>query len=159
MELREKADVFLQILNNNKIPLLIFSSGLGDFINEFLKKENLYFSNISVISNFFDWDADGFAKSNYKGNKIIHILNKDETEIKNDPYFSKVITRSNVIVIGDSITDLKMICGIDHQNSISIGFLNSDVDKKLDVYKNTFDIVITNDGSFDQVLELLKEVL
>jgi cytosolic 5'-nucleotidase 3 len=159
MEFREKVSVFLNILSKKNIPTLIFSSGLGDFISYSLEKENLLFSNIHVISNFFDWDENGFAKPYYKGDKVIHILNKDETEIKDTPYFLKIKDRKNVILLGDSLEDIKMISGLKYKNIISIGFLNSDVENKLETYKNIFDVIILNDGSFMQVLEILNEII
>jgi cytosolic 5'-nucleotidase 3 len=152
-------DSFLKICFEKKIPLLIFSSGVGDIINGFLITNNLSFPNTHIISNFFDWDENGFAKPYYKGNKTIHMLNKDETEIKNTSYFQEIETRANVIVMGDSLEDIKMISGLEHKNIISIGFLNSDVENKLETYKNIFDVVIVNDGSFMQVLEILNEII
>jgi cytosolic 5'-nucleotidase 3 len=159
LELREGVDSFLKICFEKKIPLLIFSSGVGDIINGFLITNNLSFPNTHIISNFFDWDENGFAKPYYKGNKTIHMLNKDETEIKNTSYFQEIETRANVIVMGDSLEDIKMISGLEHKNIISIGFLNSDVENKLETYKNIFDVVIVNDGSFMQVLEILNEII
>ncbi len=159
LELREGVDSFLKICFENKIPLLIFSSGVGDIITGFLTKNNLFFPNTHIISNFFDWDENGFAKPYYKGNKTIHMFNKDETEIKNTIYFLEIKNRDNVIVMGDSLEDIKMISGLEHKNIISIGFLNSDIENKLETYKNIFDIVIVNDGSFMQVLDILNEII
>lgn len=158
MELREGADIFFKNLLDNNIPLLIFSSGIGDFISCFLEKENLLFKNTHVVSNFFDWDENGFAKPNYK-DKTIHMLSKNETELKNTDYFRKIENRKNVIVIGDSIEDLDMVSSLENNVVISIGFLNSDVEKKLDIYKEKFDVVIINDGSFKPVIEILNEVI
>jgi 5'-nucleotidase len=158
MELRERVDIFLKFLFDKKIPLLIFSSGIGDFIISVLNKENLLFSNIEIVSNFFDWDQNGYAKPNYK-DKIIHIFNKNEFELKNNPYYNQIKERKNVIVIGDSLEDVKMVDGLNNKVILSIGFLNSDIEHKLEIYKNTFDIVIVNDGSFLQVIDLLKEII
>jgi len=45
------------------------------------------------------------------------------------------------------------------ETEIKIGFLNSDVEKNLDHYKEVYDVVILNDGSFEFVDDLLKTVL
>ncbi len=157
-KLREYLDIFLKELFQSRIPLIIFSSGIGDIIDLYLKEKNLLYSNISVISNYYQWDENGFAKPYYKGNKIIHCLNKEDTEIKDTPSYNLVKDRKNVIVIGDSLEDSKMAINFKYNNIISIGFLNSDIEEKLEIYKNTFDIVITKDGSFKQILELLNEL-
>ena len=49
---------------------------------------------------------------------------------------------------------------IEYENLISIGFLNSPKNE-LDVkkYLEKYDIVITNDGSFEIPLEILKAVI
>ncbi len=50
---REGFIELLDILQKNKIPLLIFSAGLGDFIKEFLISEQKLTGNVDIISNFF----------------------------------------------------------------------------------------------------------
>jgi len=52
-----------------------------------------------------------------------------------------------------------MVDGVEHKTLITIGFLNEKVQDNLELFKNNFDIVIVNDGTFDQVIELLKEIL
>lgn len=158
MKLREGVDVFLKVCFENNIPILIFSSGLGDIISGFLNKKNILFPNIHIISNFFDWDENGFAKPNYK-DKTIHLLNKNEEVIKNDKYYNKIKDKKNVIVIGDSLTDVNMVLKDDYECVLSIGFLNEKIDERLESYMQKFDVVITGDGSFKPVIEILNKIL
>jgi hypothetical protein len=41
---------------------------------------------------------------------------------------------------------------------IRIGFLNDQVDRRLEAYKRVFDVVITNDGPMDFVLALIHSI-
>ncbi len=154
--LRKGALEFFDLLNQKNIPLLIFSSGVGDLIEEYIKKEGKLTSNIHIISNFFDYDKDGKVLG-YKS-KIIHAMNKNETAIENKNYLDKIKERRNVILLGDSLGDLDMSAGIKHDTIIKIGFLNENVEEKLAIYEEKFDIVILNDSSMDYVLELLKGI-
>ncbi|MEK6958592.1 MAG: haloacid dehalogenase-like hydrolase, partial [archaeon] len=147
--LRNGALKFFDELNSKKVPTLILSAALGDFIEEILKSEGRLYKNIHVISNFFEFDRKGNVKG-YKG-KIVHALNKSEAEIEKTPYMKKVLKRKNIILLGDSTDDLDMIKGIDYENALKIGFLNGEVEKNLKDYKKAFDVIICNDASMDFV--------
>ncbi len=153
---REGVDYFLDYLNSHKIPLLIFSSGVGNFIEGYLKKQNKLTSNIHILSNTFVFDSKGYA-TGYK-NKIIHVMNKSETKIEDKKYRNLVSQRNNVILLGDSLGDLGMVSDLNTNLIIKIGFLNEDVENKLELYKSKFDVVITNDGSMNYVNKLLDEL-
>lgn len=148
---------FLNELHKNNIPLIIFSAGIGNIIEGSLKKFNRLTNNITILSNYFDFDDNGFAKG-YK-NEIIHALNKSEIKIEDEKYKQLISQRKNVLLLGDSIGDLGMINEMDYNVIIKIGFLNNDIDKNLELYKSEFDIVITNDGDFEFVNKLIKELL
>ena len=51
-----------------------------------------------------------------------------------------------------------MADGLEYNNILKIGFLNSDVETKLETYKKHFDVVITNDSDFSFIYDLLKEL-
>jgi hypothetical protein len=51
-----------------------------------------------------------------------------------------------------------MVNDLDTNLIIKIGFLNDNVDKKLVLYKEKFDVVIVNDGSMDYVNRLLNKL-
>ncbi len=156
-KLRDKIKDFFEILNKNKIPILLFSAGAGYFIRGYLKKNNLEYNNISIISNEYDFNVDGKVLG-YKS-KVIHTFNKGEIAVKDDPVYSKILHKENIILLGDSLGDLDMSKGLEHKVKITIGFYNEKDEKHLELYKDKFDIVITGDGPMDYVNELLKNIL
>ena len=156
MELREGVPEFFGFLHDKNIPLVILSSsGIGETIPMYLKKENLLYENIHVISNSYEWDSKGNAIGIKK--PIIHTMNKEEASIKNLPIYDELLKRKNILLLGDSINDSSMIKGFNYENLITIGFLNEEIDKNLSRYKNSFDAVITEDGSFEFVNNFLRD--
>lgn len=153
---REGTISFLDYLNFHNVPLLIFSSGIGNFIEGYLKKENKLTSNIHILSNTFNFNSEGYA-TGYK-NPIVHIMNKSETKIEDKKYRDLISQRRNVILLGDSLGDVGMVDDLETQLIIKIGFLNEDVENKLELYKAQFDVVITNDGSMNYMNKLLDEL-
>jgi len=153
---REGLEQLMSFLKAKKIPILILSSGLGDVIGGFFEKKKVLTANVHVISNYFDFDEKGFAKG-YKG-KIIHVFNKDESQIKDMPYFKKISKRKNVILMGDSIGDLKMPGQIPFDEILRVCFFNEQDWQKIDEFKKHFDVLILNDGPLDFVNDLLKEL-
>jgi 5'-nucleotidase len=159
IRLRKGAKEFFKLLSLSKIPIVIMSaSGLGtEAISMFLKKEKCFYSNIYIISNSFKWDKNGKAIGVYE--PIIHSLNKDETMVKNFPFYKKIKNRKNVILLGDSPEDVGMVEGFAYKNLIKIGFLNEDVDKNLKIYKKVFDVLILNDSSVNFIKSLIKKLV
>ena len=115
---REGINDFLDILNENNIPLIIFSaSGCGDAIEMFFDKIGRNYSNIYYVTNKFDWNEKGTAIS--VNEPVIHCMNKDETILKEISEIYNVIkNRKNVILLGDSVGDLGMVEGFDYENLI-----------------------------------------
>jgi len=154
---RQGVSEFLDFLKNNEIPLIIISSsGLGgDSISMFLKKHEKLYKNLHIISNFFEWDDNGKIVSFKK--PVIHSFNKDETAIPEN--IKEIIAeKKNIILLGDTLGDIKMVGNFDCNILIKIGFLN-DNPENLEEYKKAYDVVITNDGSFDYVNKLIKEII
>ena len=160
IQFREGAEKFLDLLHENKIPLIIVSSsGLGyDSIEMFLKSKNKLYNNIKIISNSFEWDNEGKIL-NYK-KPIIHVFNKDETILKEIPeIYEKIEDKKNVILLGDSLGDLGMIKGFYYENLLKIGFLNYNIEKDLNLYKENFDIVLVNNSDMNYINEIMEEIL
>jgi len=156
VEFREGFTQFSNFLKENKIPLVIMSSsGLGgDTIRMYLEKYNLISDNVYIISNCYQWDESENAVSIEK--PIIHNLNKEETMVKNFPFFKNIKNRKNVILLGDSLQDIAMIEDFDYENLIKIGFLNEEIEENLEEYKKVYDVLILNDGSMSYLNELVK---
>ena len=123
----------------------------------FLSREGRQTDSIHIISNSFEWDKNGNAIGVKQ--PIIHSLNKDETAIENFPVHKVIQDRKNVLLLGDSLDDIKMIKGFDYENLLKIGFLNEKVKESLDIYKRNYDVVILNDSSLDFVNQLLRELI
>ncbi len=157
--LRENTEEFIKTLNEVKIPLVIISSGgIGNIIDMILDDKKLHLDNVSIITNEFEWDSEGNAikvKQPY-----IHVFNKDETATSSYPeIYNKIKDRKNIILLGDSFGDLGMATGFEYNEIIKIGFLNEDIEENLEKYKENFDIVITEDGNFEEINKLLREIL
>ncbi|ORX81780.1 HAD-superfamily hydrolase [Anaeromyces robustus] len=137
------------------IPFLVFSAGVQNVIQETLVQSNLFSDNMNVVSNKMAFNEETGICDRFVG-PLFHVFNKDKFGLEGTPYEKLLENRSNVIICGDSLGDIKMADGVKHDTCLSIGFLNLNKEKMLDKYKNTFDIVITDDGSFDLVNEILR---
>ena len=51
-----------------------------------------------------------------------------------------------------------MIHGFDYEGLIKIGFLNYAAEENLENYKDSYDAIVMNDGSFNFVNDLIKEM-
>jgi len=158
IEMKNNCKELLQFTNTNKIPAVIMSANaIGDTISIYLNHNKCLFQNIYYITNHFKFDKDGFAVEYFL--PMVHSLNKDETIVKDFPEIFKMIGhRKNVILIGDGIGDPGMSDGFEYNNIIKIGFLNSDLEEKLEYYKSIYDVVIIGDEDIEFVLNFLKQI-
>lgn len=153
---RDGSMQFYDLLHEKNIPLIIFSAGQGDLIEEFLKREGKLYNNIHLIANMLDFDEEGKVRA-YKSD-IIHTFNKNEGQIKKTRYYEQIKNRKNVVVIGDNLEDAKMTEGLSHETVLRISFLNEHADKLLAKFQKIYDIVLLNDSSMDYVNDLLKDI-
>lgn len=69
-------------LSSLNVPIVVLSAGIGDVVKLILKHENLMTDNVTIVSNFLDVskdDSTGVSTIHgYKGDKIIHVYNKNE---------------------------------------------------------------------------------
>ncbi|HLC71511.1 MAG TPA: haloacid dehalogenase-like hydrolase [Candidatus Nanoarchaeia archaeon] len=158
IEFRAGALEFLEVLSQHKVPLLIFSAGVGDIIRELLESAGKIQPNVHLLSNFYFFDEQGRVVGK-KNDIFIHTFNKNEVEVKKTPYYNEIKQRKNVLLLGDSLGDLGMAEGIEHETIIRIGFLNEDKEKMLEKYMQEFDVVITDDGEMGYVKEIVGEIL
>ncbi len=156
--LRPGGKEFFSILDEKKVPLLIFSAGgLGqESIRIFLRKRGLLYEKTYIVANYFIWDK--FGKLVAIQEPIIHVYNKDEAILDKFPFYDEVKKRKNVIVIGDSLGDAKMAKGMPHDEVLKIGFLNEDCNSHLNPYRKAFDVLILGDSSFYFINQLLKYI-
>lgn len=159
VKFREGFEDFIDSLHLHQIPLVIISSsGIGgDAISMYLKREGKLYDNIYIISNLYKWDENGNAISVKQ--PIIHVMNKDETTIRDYPFFDVIKDRKNVLLLGDSLGDIGMVKGFEYDNLIKIGFLNENVEDNLELYKRNYDVIILNDSPLKYVNSLLRELV
>lgn len=156
LQLREGVEEFLDFLHNKEIPLIIFSANElgGDSIKMLLEKKGKLYSNIHIISNEFNWNEEGYAISVKE--PIVTVVNKDETILQSFGFYESIKSRQNILLLGDSLGDISMVKGAKYNNLLKIGFLNFDVDLNLKEYKNSFDALILNDGTFQEINSFLR---
>jgi 5'-nucleotidase len=116
-----------KMLYEAEIPVLIFSAGLGNIIEEILEKFGVFYSNLEIISNYIQFNEDGSLRG-YK-DLLVHPLNKNESILPNEnKYFMDLSHRDNAILLGDHLADIHMSRGMPHVGSVlKIGFLNEKV--------------------------------
>lgn len=145
MEFRDGAKEFLHYLYKNKIPLIIISAGIGNFIELFLKKEECYYANIHIVSNMIKY-KDGIAVG--IENNVIHSLNKNEVSLT-DEIKEKLSKRNNIILLGDQIDDTRMVEESKREKTTRVSFLLES--NQLSAYKENFDFVCTDNTSYDEI--------
>ncbi len=160
LQLRQGANIFFDLLFTHEIPTIIMSaSGIGyDSIWLFLEKKWISQKYIDVVSNAFIWSDDGYVV----GRKwpVIHSMNKSETTIHKFPIvYKKISTRKNVILLWDSLHDIEMVDGFAYDTMLSIGFCLSDNKEVRDLFIQTYDIVIFDDGDMWYPLQILQQIL
>ncbi|KAI8616371.1 pyrimidine 5'-nucleotidase-domain-containing protein [Chytriomyces sp. MP71] len=136
------------------IPFLVFSAGIYDVIKEILSQASLKTPNVHIVSNRMKFDETDMCVAFEE--PMIHTFNKNESGIHGAPYQAAIEERPNVILMGDSLGDLKMKDGVKHDVSLSIGFLNHDTDTWLKEYMDSFDIVVLDDSPMTFVVDLLN---
>ncbi|XP_069004743.1 cytosolic 5'-nucleotidase 3-like [Embiotoca jacksoni] len=152
--LREGYQLFFDHLHEHSVPLLIFSAGIGDILEEVIRQTGVFHPNVKVFSNYMDFDETGVLRA-FKG-ELIHIYNKREGALLNTGHFQELRTRPNVLLMGDSLGDLTMADGVqDMENILKIGFLNDKVEERKQSYLDSYDIVLVK----DETLEVPNAVL
>jgi len=162
LQFRERVHEFLVCLDQHNIPLLVFSAGIGDIIDRvFVHVEGRVYKNIHVISNRILTDGGGII-SGWK-EPVIHVFNKNEMALSHTSsslWFGSVSHRKNMVLLGDSLGDVGMAMGLSNPNVVlKIGFLNSNEESLLPKYKEVYDVIILNDGTFTFVHNLLDDII
>ncbi|KAI9916135.1 hypothetical protein PsorP6_018005 [Peronosclerospora sorghi] len=166
LKLRDGFFETFELLARANVPTLIFSAGLYDVIHAVLDKEYAKTRtktpppNVHVISNMMRFDEKEKAVE-FEGT-LIHSLNKNATAVIGTEFWKKcqLEKRCNILLLGDSLSDCNMTNGLEftEDDILRIGFLNEDADKKLDLYLQHFDVVLTNDSTLWPVELLLHQL-
>lgn len=157
VQLRDGSDLMLKFLVDAGIPVLILSAGVGDLILEILKYSDAFHPNLKVVSNFLAYDESGHVTG--LDGDIIHVYNKNENAIHDSDYFKVLQSKHNVILLGDSLGDLQMADGIEHPEAVlKIGFLNTNIEERIDTYMSHYDIVLADDQTMNLPLSIIKKI-
>ncbi|XP_027719641.1 cytosolic 5'-nucleotidase 3A isoform X3 [Vombatus ursinus] len=156
--LKEGYEHFFDKLKEYNIPVFIFSAGIGDVLEEVIRQAGVYHNNVKVVSNFMDFDENGVIKG-FRG-ELIHVFNKHDGALRNTQYFKQLKDNSNIILLGDSLGDLRMADGVANVDHIlKIGYLNDRVDELLEKYIDSYDIVLVREESLALVSSILQKIL
>lgn len=151
MEFREGAKEFLEFLYKKKVPVIIISAGIGNFIECFLKANDAYFDNIYISSNkikFKDGVAVGVCSN------IVHSFNKNEVFLPEEIKKS-IGNRDKVILLGDQISDLRMVDDNLHKDVLKIGFYSTRSEVMITEFQEKFDIVCLDSDNYNNLLDIL----
>ena len=152
LHLRDGAIEFLQNLNKNNIPVIIMSSGFGNIVEEFLKKENCLFNNMHIVSNFFKFDKN---KAIINLEEIMATSNKEYERIPGD-LKCKIENKKAGLLFGDLVEDLKMAKQENLDKILTFGFLDTNIKNNISEFNNNFDVVLTKNESFETVINILN---
>jgi HAD superfamily hydrolase (TIGR01544 family) len=161
IELRSKTNQFFKLTNQYKIPTIIFSAGIYNLIDGFIKKTNNDFDNIHIVGNQFIFDKND--KFQGTTGDVIHSQNKTFTELSHLPVYKDLQNKKTCILIGDSPSDTKMVEGNDFDIVLKIGFLNtlednSKYENRLNGHNNCYDIIIPGYEDFSKINSILEQI-
>lgn len=145
---------FLDFLYKHNIPLIILSAGIGNVIVEVLKLNNCLYDNIHIISNFIEFENN---KMKPFESKMIHSCNKSISNLPED-FKNNISKKDFILLFGDLIEDLSMVPKEDHNRTLCFGFLDKKINDNLEFYKNNFDVVLTNNSSYEDVENVLNTI-
>ncbi|KAL8175916.1 UNVERIFIED_CONTAM: 7-methylguanosine phosphate-specific 5'-nucleotidase [Gekko kuhli] len=156
--LRDGVNVFFDQLYQSRVPLFIFSAGVGDVLEEIIRQAGVFHPNVHVVSNYMDFDEHGVLRGFRE--PLIHTYNKNNTVLENTEYFQQLCTRTNILLLGDSMGDLSMADGVANvENILRVGFLNDRVEEQREKYIKAYDVVLEKDETLDMANGVLRFIL
>ena len=148
---RDYAKDFFEKMYELKIPIIIISCSIKNIIEKVLRAHNCFYDNIEIYANYYDYSE--------QRNHIYNVTPYSKNKISFSDETNKMIeNRKYVILLGDMVEDIKMVSQDKLKDTITIGFLDEDkgIEKNLEKYNSNFDIVLTNNSSFEDVIKILK---
>ncbi len=145
-------DLFKWCYENN-IIVIIVSAGIKNIIEELLKREDCYYDNIQILSNKLKFE-NGKMKE-FDGH-LIHTYNKNMNRLSKE-IKEEIEKKNNILLFGDLIEDIGIVDDKDLYKTLTIGFLENNVEENLDVYQDNYDIVLTGeDATFTKAMEIIN---
>lgn len=139
----------------NKIPVVILSAGIGNVIALFLELNHCLYDNIHIVSNFLSFKDNALLPIHHN---IIHTCNKTLSLLP-DILQNQVCKKDAILLFGDYIEDIKMVPKDFLNKTLSFGFLEKNVDANLDLYRNSFDVVLTDNASFYDIRDMINKLI
>ncbi|GMS90910.1 hypothetical protein PENTCL1PPCAC_13085, partial [Pristionchus entomophagus] len=161
IRLRDNAALLLSHLEKARVPIVMFSAGVGDVISIFLSQQlGSVPTNMHLISNMMIYDEQNAVSGFHE--PLIHTFNKNGTVITKaeEHFYDQMRQRDNVILLGDSMGDLHMDVGVENHrevDTLKIAFLNKK-DHLLPYYLDGYDIVIVDDQSMDIPTQIIDAI-
>lgn len=152
MAFRDGAIDFLKAMYERNVPIIVISAGVGNIIEQFLIKNNCNYSNIFICSNFLEYE-NGIIVG-VRDNNLIHPLNKNEVYLPSDIQ-EKIKDRKSIILLGNSISDIDMADG-EKKNVFKVGFLDEKIEERLELFKENYDMVCTENTSYSEIKSKAK---
>jgi len=162
LSLRDGVQEMFHVTADHGVPVLIFSAGIHDLIEEVLKQKADTSANVHILSNKMVFSDSGKLEGFEHDN--IHVLNKNfkgavDSGALPAAFAAASKGRHNVVLFGDSLGDLRMCEGLHMENCLSVGFLNPNQEGNLEKYLEGYDIVLTGRDDFHYCLDILKAIL
>lgn len=155
--LRDGTEKMFKKLHKAKVPIVVFSAGLGDMVEAILRRHGTFYDNIQIISNYLKYN--GNKLDGFKNDVLIHAFNKNECALDKE-HMKMLEHRQNVLLMGDTIGDAHMVEGLkDTKAVLKIGFLYEHVEASLDSFMEKFDIVLVDDQTMQVPTEILQSIL
>jgi len=158
VQLKKGVKEFIEFLQKNNVYLIVFSSsGLWDeSIKDVFDKFWVKMDNIFVISNQLLFDKNW--KFIWVKEPIIHGANKTLKTFINDKKIKEIIEdKEQVLLIWDSLWDLKMVDWLSFDKILKIWFYLEDKPEIENIWKQKYDIVLDQEkDNFTKILDLLK---
>ena len=159
--LREDVPQFFELLQAKKVPVLLFSAGIGDIIEETLVQQLGRVPNdVFIVSNHMIFKGESISGWT---EPVFHVFNKKASAVKHSsPFFKSfdIDHRQHVLLLGDSLGDITMSDGLkfNPDSIIRVGFLNDKVDR-LPQYLSAYDVVILGDPGFSYVNAIIESIV
>lgn len=150
LHLRCGTKEFLKSVEAN--PIIVMSSGVGNIVEGFLKKENCLSENTTIVSNFYEFTDN---KTFIDLDKIMATSNKEYERIPDD-LKCKIENKKAGLLFGDLVEDLNMINKTMIEKTLTFGFLDDNIEENLNKFNKNFDIVLTGEEDFIAVKNVLK---
>lgn len=150
LELRNGAKEFLTKMHDINVPMIIISCSLKNVIKEYLEFNNCYYNNVYIYSNYCDIEGNG-------KNDIYEVTPHSKSKIIFSKELNEIIrTKDYALLFGDIVDDINMVSKNKLNRTITVGFLDKKIEENIELYKSTFDIVLTDNSSFKEIENLIE---